>query len=1025
MIDLHAIWQNTGLHIFGRYPDGDMLSQDQLRQLVGDSWDGLLVSAAVNSSLTLRLPQVRGSQAVVEAPAAPAQHAATIPPDAGWRSDGEKQPDASDSPDAPPVFVEARLPVLLFSPAEAVDLLSTGRATDDIRLGTTFRYWARVTGILLELLARQRFVPSIHASRSDYRGYWRIVLGDDLIASMPPVCRAGLHGDTPAQSSDLVENFLWTCADAIVRRCLEGDELVRITHERQGSSAPMEMRWLRSLVSQDPSLDGAPEEQRGIQKSVHQWTSKLEPIPEGQTCRTCLQLHSPPEDSEGGPWWVTAHVQALDNPTLVIDATMLWEDESVDPRILQRPFANAKEKVTADIEHAAKHLPALASCLDQNAAYTCELTLSEAYTFLRDVAPVLTLEGFGIWLPRWWRDDRPRLQLELDIRPPSESSVVEREGVGFDTIVSYDWRVAIGDVRLSKDEIDSLANARESLVKLRGQWVEVQPDDLKAAIRFSQDHREGQMTVLESLRYCYLSEHHDTGLPIAGIKARGWIENLLESTARCDSIEPLESPDGFQGKLRPYQLTGMRWMSFLTRHGLGACLADDMGLGKTIQLISLLLHEKLHHAKTGPTLLIVPMSLVGNWRREIERFAPALRAMVHHGLERLSGQEFVEEVARHDVVISTYGLTHRDLNHLAEVQWYRVALDEAQNIKNPAAKQSRAIRSLRSVHRIALTGTPVENRLSELWAIVEFLNPAYLGTARDFRRRFAVPIERERDQTRAKQLRKLIQPFVLRRKKDDPAILEELPPKMEMQVYCNLTREQAVLYERIVGEMLGQIEQAGGIQRRGLILATLTKLKQICNHPVHYNDDGGPLLHRSGKCDRLSEMLEEVIAEGDRALVFTQFRAMGHLLKRHLHDTLEVDPYFLHGGMTQKERDRLVETFQNGEEAPSIFILSLKAGGFGLNLTRANHVFHYDRWWNPAVEDQATDRVHRIGQHKQVQVHRFVCMGTLEERIDSLIQRKRALAEKVVGSGEDWLTELSTDALREIFALSRDAVAED
>jgi SNF2 family DNA or RNA helicase len=359
------------------------------------------------------------------------------------------------------------------------------------------------------------------------------------------------------------------------------------------------------------------------------------------------------------------------------------------------------------------------------------------------------------------------------------------------------------------------------------------------------------------------------------------------------------------------------------------------------------------------------------------------------------------------------------------VNWHRVALDEAQNIKNPAAKQSVAVRSLRSVHRVALTGTPLENRLSELWSIMDCLNPGYLGTANDFRRRFAVPVERHHDTDRAHRLRHLIRPFVLRRLKDDPDIQVDLPDKLEMTVFCNLTPEQAALYEAVVSDMLGQIDLAGGIQRRGLILASLVKLKQICNHPAHFRADHSPLPHRSGKCDRLTDMLEEVLAEEHRALIFTQFRQMGHLLAKHLHETLDHEVLFMHGGTSQSERVRMVDGFQQSGGAEPIFILSLKTGGVGLNLTAANHVFHYDRWWNPAVEDQATDRAHRIGQEKQVQVHKFVCIGTLEERIAAMIEQKRSLARNIVGTGEDWITEMSTEALRELFSLSRDAIAED
>ncbi|MBM3188761.1 MAG: DEAD/DEAH box helicase, partial [Chloroflexi bacterium] len=457
----------------------------------------------------------------------------------------------------------------------------------------------------------------------------------------------------------------------------------------------------------------------------------------------------------------------------------------------------------------------------------------------------------------------------------------------------------------------------------------------------------------------------------------------------------------------------------------GACLADDMGLGKTIQAIALLLHVRAKQ-QVGPALVICPTSLVGNWQRELARFAPGLRVMLHHGSDRAEGSAFVEQSLRADVVISTYGLARRDQEDLALVNWSDVILDEAQNVKNPSTKQARAVRALKAANRVALTGTPIENRLSELWSIISFLNPGYLGSMEQFRRSFALPIERYQDQEAAERLRKLVRPFILRRLKTDPQVIRDLPEKMEYRVYCNLSREQATLYEAAVRDALEALQNTDpeekDMKRRGLVLAMLTRLKQICDHPALYLDDRSEIGQRSGKLNRLTEMLEEILDVGDRALVFTQYATMGQLLQQHLQESFQQEVLFLHGGTPQKQRDRLLTRFQDDPHAPPVFILSLKAGGTGLNLMRANHVFHYDRWWNPAVENQATDRAYRIGQMRDVQVHKFICAGTLEERIDELIESKRALADNIVGDGEGWLTELDTDALRDLVALRADAV---
>jgi SNF2 family DNA or RNA helicase len=461
--------------------------------------------------------------------------------------------------------------------------------------------------------------------------------------------------------------------------------------------------------------------------------------------------------------------------------------------------------------------------------------------------------------------------------------------------------------------------------------------------------------------------------------------------------------------------------------GLGACLADDMGLGKTLQAIALFLHERERAPDGGPTLLICPTSVVGNWQRELTRFAPSLRVHIHQGPERLRNGDLAAVAAAHDVVVTSYPLLARDRESLLPIRWRLAVLDEAQNIKNSDTQQARAARALDAGARVAMTGTPVENRLAELWSIMAFLNPGFLGGETEFRRSYARPIERANDADAAERLRRLTTPFILRRLKTDKAIIDDLPDKLEMKVYVPLTREQATLYEAAVRQALSEIEGADEegeqVRRRGLVLAMLTRLKQICNHPTHYLKDGSRLDGRSGKLERLDEMLEEVLASGDRALIFTQFAEMGELLRGHLSQTLNTEPLYLHGGVSAKERDSMVRRFQ-APEGPRLFILSLKAGGVGLNLTQASHVFHFDRWWNPAVEDQATDRAFRIGQVRNVQVHKFVVSGTLEEKIDDMIEGKRALVAQVLGAGEGWLTELSTDQLRDLVALRREDVSE-
>ncbi|MEH2407653.1 SNF2-related protein [Nostoc sp.] len=454
-------------------------------------------------------------------------------------------------------------------------------------------------------------------------------------------------------------------------------------------------------------------------------------------------------------------------------------------------------------------------------------------------------------------------------------------------------------------------------------------------------------------------------------------------------------------------------------------VANNIICHNTIQFIAFLLHLKEQDALENPTLLVCPTSVLGNWEREVNKFAPSLKILQYHGDKRPKGKAFLEVVKNHDLIVTSYSLLHRDIKSLQSVSWQIIVLDEAQNVKNPEAKQSKAVRQLSATFRIALTGTPVENRLQELWSILDFLNPGYLGNKQFFQRRFAMPIEKYGDTASLAQLRSLVQPFILRRLKSDRDIIQDLPDKQEMTVFCGLTGEQAALYQQVVEASLAEIESAEGLQRRGMILALLIKLKQICNHPAQYLKQATLEQHSSAKLLRLEEMLEEVLAEGDHALIFTQFAEWGKLLKPHLGKQLGREIFFLYGSTSKKQREEMIDRFQHDPQGPPIMILSLKAGGVGLNLTRANHVFHFDRWWNPAVENQATDRVFRIGQTRNVQVHKFVCTGTLEEKIHDMIESKKQLAEQVVGAGEEWLTEMNTDQLRNLLLLDRSAVIDD
>jgi SNF2 family DNA or RNA helicase len=504
------------------------------------------------------------------------------------------------------------------------------------------------------------------------------------------------------------------------------------------------------------------------------------------------------------------------------------------------------------------------------------------------------------------------------------------------------------------------------------------------------------------------------------------LQAVLEQYHQQKAPDPLPAPEGFAGQLRPYQERGLGWLAFLHRFDQGACLADDMGLGKTIQLLAFLQHLKAEEELRRPVLLVAPTSVLTNWKREAAGFTPELEVREHYGPRRPSSEAALAKALDGvDLVLTTYGLVQRDSELLESVDWQGVVIDEAQAIKNPSAKQSQAARDLarprkQGRFRIALTGTPVENRVSELWALMDFLNPRVLGDEAFFRQRYRLPIERYGDMSSLRDLKARVGPFILRRLKTDKSIISDLPEKVELREWVGLTPEQVKLYRRTVDESLDAIARAPLGQKHGQVLALLTRLKQICNHPALALKEeavGSDFASRSAKVQRLEEILEEVIEAGDRALLFTQFAEWGHLLKAHLERRWRQEVPFLYGGTTKTERQAMVDRFQEDPRGPQLFLLSLKAGGVGLNLTRASHVFHVDRWWNPAVENQATDRAYRIGQTNRVLVHKFITSGSVEERIDRMISEKSRLAEDIVGSGEEWLGGLEVGQLRELVAL--------
>lgn len=911
---------------------------------------------------------------------------------------------------------------LCILPEDALLLLGSLSGTrtenDDVAIGTDLMFWSKVSKFAMELLSKQRFAPGLVFSGNGAAfARWQYVLNDEndrtrfsmLARSMPPVCRALVHNRNAQEA--FLSDFLNSAIDRFVRSSAPA------TSGTTAKTPGLPGAWLESLASGEPVRLHA----QGIKKlseGMSSWNAPIREI-EKSGFRTCFSLE-PPEDA--GVWNLRYFLQAADDQSLLVPAETVWRGAKDTLQFLNHKFDHPQEKLLADLGTASRLYSPLENSLHSARPDSAQLTTRQAHAFLRDAVPLFVESGFGVLMPPWWSKGTARFGVKLNVKPKCDAKT-GKGMFGFDSIISYDWQLAVGDEPISREEFEHLASLKEPLVRMRGQWVEIKKEDIEAAIKFLKSRNSGEMRLGDAVRLGIVGGETGTALPITGFAASGWLSELFENLSGRVVMNALPQPNGFVGTLRPYQVKGFSWLAFLRRYGLGACLADDMGLGKTIQMLALILRDKEEGADK-PTLLICPMSVVGNWQREAHRFAPALRVLVHHGGDRKRKKEFMSDVRKYDVVISTYALAHRDGETLSRVEWNGVVLDEAQNIKNRFTKQSQAVRKFPSNYCVALTGTPVENRLSELWSIMEFLNPGYLGSAEKFREKFALPIERYNDKDAGTKLRNVVSPFVLRRLKTDPAVITDLPEKIEMKVHCNLTKEQATLYEAVVRDMLRKIRESEGIERKGLVLSALVRLKQVCNHPALFSGDGSSLPGRSGKLNRITEMLDEVLSEDAAALVFTQFAEMGHLLKTHFQSAFGQEALFLHGGISQKHRDRMVTRFSE-KDGPGVFILSLKAGGVGLNLTRASHVFHFDRWWNPAVENQATDRAFRIGQTKNVQVHKFLCDGTLEERIDEMIERKKALAENIIGTGEGWLTEMTTEKLRDLFTLRREAMADE
>ena len=935
---------------------------------------------------------------------------------------------------------------LAVEPSAATEWLSrlplSGRNPD---LADELRWWSHLQRWALSLVARGRWIPQMELSKGEgypHRARWVPLLNreedrrrlEDLAASLPLVATCALPWREPMgrRSNRMTRlrpeamraaNPVACCRPrsgrlrvATLLEDLVDAQLRKDFEPSTDGLDPLLTLWQDALGSETGVIEIGDEQAERLASASFHWREGI--AGDFAAARTCLELQTPAEGEE--LWELRFGLQAESDPSLKLPAAAAWASGADQLQLGEVTVEQPGEVLLEGLGRALTVFPPIERGLETATPETMQLTPAEAFVLVRTAARQLRDAGVGVDLPPSLSGGlASRMGLAIKAELPERSS-----GFSLGESLDWNWDLMIGGVTLTLRELERLSGKRSPLVRHKGAWIELRPNDLRNAERFCGANPE--LSLDDALRITATEGDLLMRLPVHRFDAGPRLQAVLEQYHQQKAPDPLPAPEGFCGQLRPYQERGLGWLAFLNRFDQGACLADDMGLGKTIQLLAFLQHLKAEQELKRPVLLVAPTSVLTNWRREAEAFTPELAVREHYGPRRPSTPAALRKALKDvDLVLTSYGLLQRDSELLESQDWQGVVIDEAQAIKNPSAKQSQAARDLArpakgNRFRIALTGTPVENRVSELWALMDFLNPKVLGEEDFFRQRYRMPIERYGDMASLRDLKARVGPFILRRLKTDKTIISDLPEKVELSEWVGLSKEQKSLYSKTVEDTLDAIARAPRGQRHGQVLGLLTRLKQICNHPalaLSENAVDESFLGRSAKLQRLEEILDEVIEAGDRALLFTQFAEWGHLLQSWMQQRWKADVPFLHGGTRKSERQAMVDRFQEDPRGPQLFLLSLKAGGVGLNLTRASHVFHVDRWWNPAVENQATDRAYRIGQTNRVMVHKFITSGSVEEKIDRMIREKSRLAEDVIGSGEDWLGSLGGDQLRNLVAL--------
>ncbi len=868
-------------------------------------------------------------------------------------------------------------------------------------LGDSTRALLAVRDLARRAVSEGLVFPQLAEIGDDWFAFWGATLEAQvestltgIAAAAPAVVADYFHGDRSAVMHDIYPRLV----DHIARSRLI-DAGVRLGSERVFGRGRSVEAFLHGLTSPEPDLPHGPS-YPSLEKKITRWVdtglARIVRAPWG------VGLHL---DERGGGLVLQLWLHASDDVTVALPAALLWDSGPDAFEFLRNsdPYADLKWSFAELRPVLEEH----GLVFDTEKPREVQLDAEDAAYFLRRLMPQLSV---AVALPPAWTQRPARIRADL----------TARTSPGW--FAQFDWKLSIGDLGLDEQELRRLADQQHPVVQTDGRWQALRREDVARALRFLERREEGG-SLVDLVRAASGLALDDYGLDLGAVTLDEQLTGILDGDAR---FKPLPTPEGMELDLYQFQESGHGWLRLLGDLGIGCVLADDMGLGKTVQAIAMLVSEREQFGRDalGPTLVVCPMSVARQWVAEIERFAPGLRVLLHHGSDRLAGAEFLARAQESDVVVTSYDIATRDVETLQQLEWDRLLLDEAQDVKNPQTRRARSLRLLRSRRRVAMTGTPIENHLGELWAIMDLLNPGLLGSREWFHRAFVEPIQVDDDARALERLRAIVRPFILRRAKEDPEVELDLPPITVEKDYCRLTVEQAALYQQTVDRWLPRVEaHEDRFGRRGAVLAMLGQLKQVCNHPEMLLQQGGPIEGRSGKLERLVSLLAAV-PEGDKALVFTQYTRFDRLVS-HLSERLGKRVDFFHGSLNAHQREELLAEFA-GDGGPQVLVVSLRAGGRGLNLPAANHVFHFDRWWNPAVEQQATDRAHRLGQRKPVFVHSLICTGTLEERIDQLLESKRELVQKVMaGTSEDWLGDLDLGAIRAAVALAPDAYEQE